>query len=133
MGVLKGKVVTFGKRDFGSLPVEWQTYYNEKTEMELVKGSLNIDLGNEISFKNPTFDKYKFAGTPDGRYVYLIPCVVSMNDFKRGAYLQRIENVENNDPDYHPRNIIEILSDVNFCEKWSLKNDDEITVELVNQ
>ena len=133
MSVLKGRVAKFGKRDFGGLPTEWQTYYKEKTKMNLVKGSLNIDLGDEISFNTSLFEDYKFTDTPDGRYVYLIPCEISKNGFKRRAFLQRIENIENNDPDYHPKNIVEILSDINFCDEWSLKNDDEVTINLFSQ
>lgn len=132
MKKIKGEV-TSGNRHFKNLPPEWVDFYKKKTKMELVEGSLNIGLGKGISFNDePPFNRYKHQDTPDGRYAYLIPCEISKNNFKRKAFIVRIQNVEEGDVDYHPKNIIELLSDINFHNSWNLKDGDEITIDIKN-
>ena len=95
----------------------------EKTNMKLYLGTLNIELEDEYDLNVDYLIKSEEYG---GNFnVQVQKCEVLGNV----AYIVRSEKNTKNNGDYN-KNIIEIVSNINFREKYNLKDGDilEITI-----
>ena len=96
------------------------TFY-EKTKIYLYPGTLNIKLSNPYTLKSDyIINPEEYGGTFN---VQIQKCRI----LEENAYIERSEiNVE--DKGDYGQDIIEIISDVNFREKYRLKDGDKIEV-----
>lgn len=118
--ILKGKVVKgIGRaRVFVNM---MKDIFNQKTNMDLYSGTLNIKLNRPYELKPTDIIKAEEYG---GKYnVQVQECTL----LEHKAYIVRSEKNLKEESDYE-RNIIEIVSDINFREKYKLKNEDKIEV-----
>lgn len=115
--ILKGKVKTgLGNASFWIKKIEEAFYRIES--IRLFHGTLNIELEEEYELKNYwIISKDEYGGTQD---VYIQECEV----FGERSYIVRSEKTA------HKFSIIEIVSNVNFREKYSLKDDDEVEIKI---
>jgi len=97
--------------------------FEEKYKMKPFLGTLNIKLDEEYILE----EKEKiFANEYGGNFDVLVgECEILENR----AYIVRTEknNTKNGD---HPLNIIEIVSDINFRQKYNLKDGDIIEIYI---
>lgn len=118
--ILKGKVVKgIGRaRVFVNM---MKDIFNQKTNMDLYSGTLNIKLNRPYELKPTDIIKAEEYG---GKYnVQVQECTL----LEHKAYIVRSEKNLKEESDYE-KNIIEIVSDINFREKYKLKNEDKIEV-----
>ena len=118
--ILKGKVVKgIGRaRVFVNM---MKDIFNQKTNMDLDSGTLNIKLNRPYELKPTDIIKAEEYG---GKYnVQVQECTL----LEHKAYIVRSEKNLKEESDYE-KNIIEIVSDINFREKYKLKNEDKIEV-----
>lgn len=120
--ILKGEIVKgLGKAKIFVNMMEKSFY--EKTKVLLYPGTLNIKLENEYQLNVDYLIKPKeYGGTFN---VQVQKCKVLGNI----AYIVRSEKNTKNEGDYK-QDIIEIVSDVNFREKYNLKDGDSINVQI---
>ena len=120
--ILKGEVVKgLGKAKIFVNMMEKSFY--EKTNVHLYSGTLNIKLENEYELNVDFLIKPEEYG---GKFnVQVQKCQV----FEDVAYIVRSEKNIRNEGD-HKQDIIEIVSDVNFREKYNLKDGDNINVQI---
>lgn len=114
---LKGKVIDgLGNASFWIKKIE--DVFQKKEHIKLFHGTLNIELKEEYNLEsNWVIKPEEYGGT---QKVYIQKCRV----FGSKSYIVRPEQTA------HKANIIEIISDINFREKYKLKNEDEIEIEL---
>ena len=118
--ILKGRVIKgMGKaRIFVNM---MEKSFFEKTNMQLYPGTLNIELENEYDLNIDYLIKpEEYGGTFN---VQIQKCEVLGNL----AYMVRSEKNTKDNGDYN-KNIIEIVSNINFREKYNLKDRDKIDV-----
>jgi riboflavin kinase, archaea type len=128
MKKLIGKVIT-GSGDLSfrmnTVPNLMEAYY-KKTGFRLFPGSLNIKMEND--FQVPTgamrLEKEEYGGQVS---VSLIPCRFLDKD----VFIVRTDKVERNEVPTHPKNIIEIISDVKLRDTFNLKDGDTVEITLV--
>ena len=115
--VLEGKVKKgLGNASFWVEKIE-EIFY-KKTGMKLFYGTLNIELNEPYKLeKYWVIQKEEYGGTQD---VYVQECRVLNNR----AYIVRSEKTE------HKSNIIEIVTDIKLRDKFNLKDNENITVEI---
>lgn len=93
--------------------------------IKLFPGTLNVEIEEDYKLVDSykVIPGFEYGGTDR---VLVQKCII----LGETAYIVRPErnNKENGD---HPLNILEIISDVNFREKFNLKNDDEIEITLI--
>jgi CTP-dependent riboflavin kinase len=122
--VLRGIVVS-GHRNFSkhlrSIPHLLEAYEN-KIGMRLFHGTLNIKLDVEYSIPQNVLrlEKEEYGGDVS---VSIVPCVV----FGRRAFILRTDRIESG-VGIHPKNIVEIVSDIKFRERYLLKDGDIVEV-----
>ena len=123
MPVLKGVVVS-GMGNFSFWIEKLEIYYTQKTGMRLFPGTLNLRLAAPYSLPAEVIrlEKEEYGGTVS---VSLVPCSV----FGRRAFLLRTDANEEG-RGHHPRNIIEIATDVKLRDVYRLKDGDEVEVAL---
>ena len=99
-----------------------KSFYKKTGEL-LFAGTLNIRLDSEYNF-NPDMiiDKDEYGGNFD---VHIKKCEL----LNETAYIVRSAKNINRDGDYKP-NIVEIMAETNFREKYNLKDDDIITISI---
>ena len=120
--ILRGQVIKgLGKAKIFVNMME-KTFY-EKTNMQLYPGTLNIELENEYDLNVDYLIKPEEYGGDFN--VQVQKCKILGNI----AYIVRSEKNIKNNGDYN-KNIIEIVSNINFREKYNLKNGDEINVQI---
>lgn len=114
--ILKGKVKKgLGNANFWIKKVE-DIFYT-KTGMRLFHGTLNIELDMPYELENYwIIGKEEYGGTQE---VYVQECKI----LDQKAYIVRSEKTA------HKSNIIEIVSDINFREKFNLQDEDIIEIE----
>lgn len=114
---LEGKVKKgLGNASFWVKKIE-EVFY-KKTGMKLFHGTLNIELEKPYELLNYwTIGKNEYEGTQD---VHVQECKI----LGKKAYIVRSEKTA------HKSNIIEIISDIKFREKFNLKDNENITVEI---
>jgi riboflavin kinase, archaea type len=123
MPVLKGVVVS-GMGNFSYWIEKLESFYSQKTGMRLYPGTLNLRLPEPYSLPADVIhlEKEEYGGTVS---VSLLPCTI----FGRRAFLLRTDKNESGQGD-HPRNIIEIATDVKLRDAYGLKDGYEVEVFL---
>lgn len=123
MRALHGRVVT-GRGNFGFWIERLNDFYQQKTGIRLYPGTLNLELS--CSYSLP-FDVIRLeANEYGGRVsVSIVPCRI----FGRQAFLLRTDENERG-IGHHPRNIIEIATDIRLREAYNLRDGDWVKVEF---
>ncbi len=120
---VRGRVVS-GRANFGYWIERLNRFYAKKTGMQLYPGTLNIEL--PVPYSLPAnvirLDADEYGGTVS---VNIVPCQI----FDRQAFLLRTDQNEQG-TGHHPRNIIEIATDVRLRDAYQLKDGDWVEVEL---
>jgi riboflavin kinase len=123
MPVLKGTVVS-GMGNFSYWLEKLESHYTRKTGIRLFPGTLNLRL--EESYSLPAevirLEKEEYGGAVS---VSMVPCQV----FGRSAFLLRTDANEAGQG-HHPKNIIEIATDIRLRDAYRLKDGDEVEVHL---
>lgn len=100
-----------------------QKGFYEKTKVQLYPGTLNIKLNNSYILKPDYIIKpEEYGGTFN---VQIQKCKI----LDENAYIVRSEKNIDDKGDYG-QDIIEIISDINFREKYNLKDEDVIKVKI---
>lgn len=98
--------------------------FDEKFNMKLFLGTLNIELEEEYFIKDADLiiEKEEYGGT---QKVLVKKCEI----FGNKAFIVRAEKNQSKNGD-HPISVIEIVSDINFREKYNLKDNDKIEINV---
>ena len=123
--ILKGKVKS-GMNDLSQRMEQLESYYTKKTGMKLFPGSLNIELEEEfiIDTNNAIrLEKEEYGGTVS---VSILPCSI----FNRTAFIIRTDK-NNEGMGHHPRNIIEVATDIKLRDAFNLVDGDTVEVEVM--
>jgi riboflavin kinase len=120
---LRGKVVS-GRADFGQWIERLSTFYEQKTGMRLYPGTLNVELPSEYSLPADVIrlEADEYGGRVS---VSIVPCRI----FNRQAFLLRTDQNEKG-TGHHPRNIIEIATDVRLRDNYQLTDGDWVEIEF---
>ncbi len=119
--ILVGKIKSgLGEASFWMKKAE-EAFY-KKTGIKMFYGTLNVELDNEYILKENinVLHKDEYNGMQD---VYIQECEV----LGHKSYIIRTDKNMSKFGD-HPLNLLEIISDVNFREKYNLKDGDEIQI-----
>jgi riboflavin kinase len=123
MSRVRGKV-TSGLADFGRWIEQLSSFYEQKTGMQLYPGTLNVELPCPYSLP-PDVTRLE-ANEYGGRVsVSIVPCRI----FDRRAFLLRTDQNEQG-TGHHPRNIIEIATDIRLRDAYQLKDGDWVEIEF---
>jgi riboflavin kinase len=116
--------VVSGLSNFGYWVERLNRFYEEKTGMRLYPGTLNIEL--PAPYRLPSnvirLEADEYGGDVS---VNIVPCQM----FGRRAFLLRTDQSEQG-TGHHPRNIIEIATDVRLRDLYQLKDGDIVEVEF---
>jgi len=98
--------------------------FEKKIGYKLFNGTLNVELNEEYILDNNinVLHKEEYGGTQE---VYIKECSV----LGHKSYIIRTDKNSKPEGD-HPLNLIEIVSDVNFRDKYNLKDNDIIQIEI---
>ena len=121
--VLRGKVKTgLGNASYWMKKAE--TAFEKKLGKKLYNGTLNVELENEYILDGnlQVLKKHEYGGDQD---VYIKECMVLGDK----SYIVRTEKNSSKNGD-HPLSLLEIISDVCFREKYNLKDEDIIEIEI---
>jgi len=121
--ILEGKVKTgIGEAAFWVKKAE--ASFEKKTGMKLFHGTLNLELKKpyKLGEDSMILNKEEYGGIYE---VLIKKCKVKGHD----SYIVRTEKNESGEGD-HELNVIEIVSDISFREKYNLKDDDIVLVEI---
>lgn len=115
--ILKGKIKTgLGNANFWVEKIE--DIFLKKENIKLFHGTLNINLGKPYELKNYwIIKKEEYGGQQD---VFVEKCEV----LGYRSYIVRAEETA------HKSNIIEIVSNIKFREKFNLEDDDIINIKI---
>jgi len=123
MSCVQGKVVS-GLASFGVWIERLNRFYEEKTGSRLYPGTLNIEL--PFPYSLPADVIRLEASEYGGRVsVSIVPCQI----FGRRAFLLRTDENESG-TGHHPRNIIEIATDIRLRDAYHLQDGDWVEVEF---
>ena len=88
----------------------------------MFNGTLNVELDEDYILKDYSDIMYKheYGGTQE---IYIKQCEVLGNK----SYIIRTDKNASENRD-HPLNLLEIISNVNFREKYNLKDGDKIEI-----
>ena len=120
--ILEGKVVAGMGRAKVFVNMMKEVFY-KKTNMELYPGTLNIELNKPYDLK-PTYTikAEEYGGKYD---VQVQECAL----LEQKAYIVRSEKNTADTGDYK-QDVIEIVSSINFREKYNLKDGDLLKIEI---
>ena len=123
MSCLRGRVVS-GRADFGVWIERLNRLYEQKTGMSLYPGTLNVELSSPYSLPQQVIrlEASEYGGAVS---VSIVPCRI----FDRPAFLLRTDQNEQG-TGHHPRNIIEIASDVRLRDMYHLKDGDFVEIQF---
>jgi riboflavin kinase, archaea type len=123
MPVLKGVVVS-GMGNFSFWLEKLASFYTQKTGMRLFPGTLNLRLAEPYSLPAEVIrlEKEEYGGTVS---VSIVPCSV----FGRRAFLLRTDANEAG-TGHHPKNVIEIATDIKLRDAYQLNDGDEVEVQV---
>jgi riboflavin kinase len=123
MPVLRGVVVS-GMGNFSYWLEKLESFYTQKTGMRLFPGTLNLRLDQPYSLPVDVIrlEKEEYGGTVS---VSMVPCRI----FDRPAFLLRTDANETG-TGHHPKNIIEIATNIKLRDFYQLKDGDEVEVHL---
>jgi len=119
--VLIGKIKSgLGEASFWMKKAE-QAFY-KKTGAKMFHGTLNIELNQDyiLDGELEILRKEEYGGTQD---VYLKQCKI----LGHKSYILRTDKNISEKRD-HPLNIIEVISNISFRQKYDLKDGDKIEV-----
>jgi len=122
--IYKGKLTRgLGEASYWVKKIE--DVFIDKTNKKLFYGTLNIKLNQEFILNNEDFKilKKEFNGTED---LFFKECKL----LGEIAYIIRTRSNNTKDLGHHPLNIIEVISGTNFRQKYNLKDEDEIIIEI---
>jgi riboflavin kinase, archaea type len=123
MSRVRGKVIS-GRADFGIWIGKLNDLYLKKTGMRLYPGTLNVQL--PFPYSLPANVTRLEASEYGGRVsVSIVPCRI----FDRHAFLLRTDQNEQG-TGHHPRNIIEIATDVKLRDANNLQDGDWVEIEF---
>ena len=131
MQILTGKIVS-GSSNASIWLNKFQDKYEQKLQMKIFPGSLNISLKENFEFDKIKdlihFKSEEYGGERD---ILLIKCTVFLQDQKneRAAYLWRTENTEYKGIGWK-KNIVEIVTDVKLRDHFNLKDGDSISIKI---
>ena len=121
--ILEGKVVAGMGRAKTFVNMMIEAFY-KKTNMKLYSGTLNIKLDNKYDLEPTYIIKAEEYG---GKYdVQVQECLL----LEQKAYIVRSEKNLKEESDYE-RNIIEIVSNINFREKYNLKDGNLVKIQVL--
>jgi riboflavin kinase len=122
MGCLRGRVVS-GLSNFGLWIDRLSGLYEQKTGMRLYPGTLNVELPEPYSLPPEVIrlEAHEYGGRVS---VSMVPCRI----FGRSAFLLRTDQNEAG-AGHHPRNVIEIATDVRLRDAYDLEDGDWVEVE----
>jgi riboflavin kinase, archaea type len=116
--------VVSGLGNFGQWIDRLSSFYEQKTGMRLYPGTLNFELTSEYSL--PVDVIRLEADDYGGRVsVNIVPCRI----FNRQAFLLRTDQNEKG-TGHHPRNVIEIATDVRLRDTYKLRDGDWVEIEF---
>jgi riboflavin kinase len=120
---LRGKVAS-GLGNFGQWIERLGDLYERKTGMRLYPGTLNVELPSEYSLPSDVMrlEASEYGGRVS---VSVVPCRI----FGRPAFLLRTDQNEKG-TGHHPRNIIEIATDVRLRDVYQLQDGDWVEIEF---
>ncbi len=120
---LRGRVAG-GVGDFGRWIERLSELYQRKTGMKLYPGTLNVVLPDEYSLPPQVIrlEAEEYGGRVS---VSIVPCRV----FDRAAFLLQTDQNEQG-TGHHPRNVIEIATDVRLRDHYGLQDGDWVEVEV---
>ena len=123
MPSVRGRIVS-GASDFGIWIERLSDLYERKTGMRLYPGTLNIELASPYSLPADVIrlDAHEYGGTVS---VNIVPCRI----FERRAFLLRTDQNEQG-TGHHPRNIIEIATDIRLRDAYQLRDGDWVEVHF---
>lgn len=120
--ILNGKVTKGLGKAKKFINMMQESFY-KKTGIKLFLGTLNVKLNEAYDLNIDNIIKAEEYG---GEFnVQIQECKV----FEHKAYIVRSEKNINENGDYK-QDIIEIVSDVNFREKYNLKDGDNIKIKI---
>jgi riboflavin kinase, archaea type len=121
---LRGRVVS-GQGNFSYWIEKLEEQYFRKTGLHLYPGTLNLLLDEAWSVP---VNCMRLAAAENGGCVSvnLVPCLV----FGRAAFVLRTDlNASGNGP--HPKNLIEIVTDVRLRDVYGLQDGDWVEPEIL--
>jgi riboflavin kinase len=123
MKVLRGKVES-GIGDFGPWIEKLGAHYERKTGVKLYPGTLNICLTEPYTVPTGSarLEASEYGGSVS---VSILPCWI----FGRRAFILRTDSNEGG-KGRHPRNVVEIASDVKLRDEYHLVDGDEVSIEV---
>ena len=123
MPILRGVVVS-GMGNFSFWLEKLESYYTQKTGMQLFPGTLNLRLDQPYSLPADVIrlEKEEYGGTVS---VSMVRCRI----FDRPAFLLRTDANEAG-RGHHPKNVIEIATDIKLRDLYHLRDGDEVEVHL---
>lgn len=123
MPILRGVVVS-GMGNFSFWLEKLESYYTQKTGMRLFPGTLNLRLDQPYSLPADVIrlEKEEYGGTVS---VSMVRCRI----FDRPAFLLRTDANEAG-RGHHPKNVIEIATDIKLRDLYHLRDGDEVEVHL---
>jgi riboflavin kinase len=121
--ILRGVVVS-GMGNFSFWLEKLESYYTQKTGMRLFPGTLNLRLDQPYSLPADVIrlEKEEYGGTVS---VSMVRCRI----FDRPAFLLRTDANETG-RGHHPKNVIEIATDIKLRDLYHLRDGDEVEVHL---
>jgi riboflavin kinase, archaea type len=120
---LRGRVVS-GLANFAVWIEQLSSLYEQKTGMRLYPGTLNVELALPYSLPE---DVIRLEGNEYGGSVSV--SIVQCRIFNRRAFLLRTDQNDRG-TGRHPRNIIEIATDVRLRDAYQLKDGDWVEIEF---
>jgi len=128
MTKLRGRVVS-GRGDFGLWIERLSSFYEQKTGMRLYPGTLNVELPGSYSLPPDVIrlEAHEYGGRVS---VSIVPCrILPYGMLGRPAFWLRTDQNEQG-TGHHPRNIIEIATDVRLRDVYRLKDGDWVEIEF---
>ena len=124
MPSLRGKVVS-GRADFGFWIERLGRFYEQKTGMRFYPGTLNVELPSPYSLPRRVIrlEAEEYGGRVS---VSMVPCRI----FGRKAFLLRTDQNEEG-TGHHPRNVIEIATDIRLRDAYHLNDGDPVEIEFL--
>ena len=113
-----------GRGDFGRWIARLSSFYEQKTGMRLYPGTLNVELPAAYSLPADVIrlEADEYGGTVS---VSMVPCRI----FGRRGFLLRTDANEKG-TGHHPRNIIEIATDIGLRDTYQLMDGDWVEIQL---
>lgn len=120
MARLVGTVVS-GTGDLAQWMRKYRDAYRAATGVELVAGSLNVELDREYRFTRD--DCVRLGPDEAGVGVSLLPCSIE----GRPAYLFRTDRTEAGVGD-HARTVVEVVAETHFREELGFRDGDRVEI-----